>query len=454
MEDPFGSITNTPQDYGFDKNLMDGGTLFNYGNQGKLDEVITTIGGQVGRFLATRANKARVAWPKYSAVSDSGYDSTGYMSNFHLNNSCALRAAMCCFSGTLSPGQSISKNADACTHDLASSKFSNHVKRGKARYDIPGKDAYCVGFSWSADPDSISNKYKGNALFAASLAQTYVSGYSGNLPGAPVCGCVEQLPTVTAAACVNVKSATETGVNFIFKGTNVTTNGGMPLVAKLSTSVTYDTCGNQPMKDYYATMSTPAEQAALAARIVSDCGNTTTQFMSDKFSVVGSKTYPVDLSKWTLVVGQGTMYYPMIGEDAFRDLMKMRPDGRYPLFYRHCSWCPWNKDMRNIYYRRNATSPYPLTSDYLNLFMSNWTSASNLLGKDFNLYSTYADAVNQANNTAWQYCNYDDPSGTRGFPNECGPTVPYLGYWTTYAVNNDNGNTRHGNAFFVEKYLG
>jgi len=452
MEDPFGSVTNTPIDYHFDKNMMDGGTLWNYGNQNKMDEVITTIGGQVGRYLATRANKARIAWPQYASVSDSGFDPTGYMSNFHLNTSCALRAAMCCFTGTLSSSQLITKNADACALDLSASKNSNHVRRGSTRYDTPGKDAYCVGFSWSSDPTSTSFKYKGNALFAASLAQSYTSGYVGNLPGAPLCGCVEQMPTVTASACVSVDSAVETAVNFIFKGTNSTTNGGTPLVAKLSTSVTYGNCGGKDLKGQYATMSTSAEQAALAKRIVSDCNNSTAQLMSNQFLVPGSKTFPVDLSKWTIVAGQGTMYYPMIGEDAFRDLMKLRPDGRYPLVYRHCSACNWNREMKNIYYRRAPNKPYPLTSDFLNLFMSNWTSDNNLLGVHFNLYGSYADALNQS--SAWQYCNYDDPSGTVGFPRDCGITSATGGYWTTYAVNNQNDNTRLGHAYFVEKYLG
>mmetsp|Transcript_5133 Transcript_5133/g.7564 ORF Transcript_5133/g.7564 Transcript_5133/m.7564 type:complete len:533 (-) Transcript_5133:416-2014(-) len=452
MEDTFGSITNTPIDYHNDKNYMDGGTLLNYGNQAKPDESLGVVGGNIGRYLSSRVNKARITVPKYFSVSDSGYDATGYMSNFHLTKSCALRTAMCCFVGSIK-NSTIPKNADVCNLDISKSKNSSHVRRGAARYDIPGKDAYCVGFSWSADPNSISNKYKGNMLVAASVAQTYVSGYVGNIPGAPMCACIEQMPTVTASDCISV-DATETAVTLVFKGTNTTTNGGYsPLVAQLSTTVTYGTCGanSNSLKSQFATMSTAAEQAVMATRIVNDCNVSTAQLMADQnFVTASTKKYQgADLSKWTLVVGQGNLYSPMIGEDAFRSLMQLRPDGRYPLVYRYCCHCPWNSVAKNIYYRRNATRPYPLTQDFLNLFMSNWTSASNMIGLDFNLYSTYADALNQSN--AWTFCNYDDPSGTVGFPRDCGPTGSNGGYWTSYAVNQQNDNTRLCSAYYVEK---
>jgi hypothetical protein len=446
MEVPFGAISNTPVLYQNDKNYFDGGTVLNYGNQSKLSEQIGVVGGQIGRFLNTKAVNSRVAWPTYAAVSASGFDATGYMPNFHLNQSCALRAAMCCFAGTLSPSYTISKNADACVHDVSSSKTSAHVRRGSTRYDISGKDAYCVGFSWSANTSSNSFKYKGNLLFASSLAQTFTLGYRGSLPSAPMCGCVEQMPIVTAADCVSVDTVVETGVNFVYTGNTAT-----PLVAKLTTSVTYGSCGGNMnnLKAHHATMSTPAEQAALASRIVDTCDTTTSAFMNNQYLTAGAKTYPIDLSKWTQVAGKGTLYYPPIGEDNFRQLMALRAtDNRYPLVYRYCEQCA-DASYRHIYYRRYSNKPYPTNLDFLNLFMSNWTSVSNTLGVDFNLHSKYADALTGAN--PWTICNYDDPSGAVGFPRDCGITSITGGYWNTYAIGAMNSATDAGHAFYVER---
>jgi len=442
MEVPFGSITSTPINYQLDKNYMDGGTLLNIGNQTKLTEKIGTVGGQVGRFLNTKSASSRVAWPTYAAVSGSGFDATGFMPNFHLSNSCALRVAMCCFTSNLSPTGSVPKNADACVHNVTSSASSAHVDRGSTRYDISGNDAYCVGFSWSSDPTSTSFKYKGNLLFASSLAQTYQLGYSGNLPSAPMCGCIEQMPIVTAADCIGINDAVETGINLVWTGAR------LGLVAKLVTSVTYGNCNGYSLKQNYATMSTPSEQNALANRIVDTCDTATSKFMNDRFMVPGTKQSPVDLTKWTPVVGKGYLYYPTIGEDSFRQLMTLRPDNRYPLVYRHCPFCS-DFNYRNIYYRRYPNRPYPTNLDFLNLFMSNWTSVDNTLGVDFDLYGSYSDAINGVN--SWKVCNYDDPSGAVGFPRDCGPTTLGSGYWNSYAIGVTISSTDPAHAFYVEK---
>eukprot|EP00590_Aulacoseira_subarctica_P003178 CAMPEP_0172424548 /NCGR_PEP_ID=MMETSP1064-20121228/26269_1 /TAXON_ID=202472 /ORGANISM="Aulacoseira subarctica , Strain CCAP 1002/5" /LENGTH=521 /DNA_ID=CAMNT_0013166739 /DNA_START=74 /DNA_END=1639 /DNA_ORIENTATION=+ len=443
MEVPFGSIASTPINFQQDKNYMDGQTLLNYGNQSKVSENIAVFGGQMGRFLSTKAASTRLAWPTYQAVSASGYDSTGYMSNFHLNNSCASRVAMCCFTGTLSPAtQSIPRNADACVHDISASKNSSHVRRGSTRFNITGNDAYCVGFSWSSDPNSVSNKYKANALSAISYAQTYTLGYSGNLPSAPMCGCVEQMPIVTKADCVSVDAATETGVNLIYQGNT----SAMPLTAKLLTSVTYGNCNGNDLKTFYSTMSTVAEQTALATRIVESCDSSTAKFMNNRYWISGSKPAPVDPSKWKNVAGKGTLYFPSIGDSAFRSLsLTLRSDGRYPVVYRKCAQCS-SVDYRDIYYQRKT--PYPTNLDYLNNFLSNWTSVSNLIGIDFDLYGSYSDAI--SNKNAWTICNYDDPSGAIGFPRDCGKTALVAGYWNTWAIGASNSVTDPGVAFFVE----
>ena len=57
-----------------------------------------------------------------------------------------------------------------------------------------------------------------------------------------------------------------------------------------------------------------------------------------------------------------------------------------------------------------------------------WSSRNNVLNRDFELYSSFADAA--AGRNKWQFCNYDD-NGV-GFPRDCGPTKPVGGRWTSW----------------------
>ena len=55
-----------------------------------------------------------------------------------------------------------------------------------------------------------------------------------------------------------------------------------------------------------------------------------------------------------------------------------------------------------------------------------WRSENNILGTDFNLYSTFDDAVYDRNR--WTFCDYDDMVGM--FQN-CGPSGKVESQWTS-----------------------
>jgi len=66
------------------------------------------------------------------------------------------------------------------------------------------------------------------------------------------------------------------------------------------------------------------------------------------------------------------------------------------------------------------------TIDYKNLFLNYWADnpageGTNVLGSDFNMFSTFEDAKSDKN--PWTFCNYNAP----GYPRDCGPSgyVPY-----------------------------
>ena len=91
--------------------------------------------------------------------------------------------------------------------------------------------------------------------------------------------------------------------------------------------------------------------------------------------------------------------------------MNNNPDA---IIHFHCPSC--SRDThKDVYYKRvtpvpdqaayDADSGYAV--DFVDLFTKNWASTpSNAIATDFNLYSTYEDAVAGIN--AWTYCNYDD----------------------------------------------
>merc|ERR1712099_174910 len=62
-------------------------------------------------------------------------------------------------------------------------------------------DIYCTGFAYEAD--SFGDDVKYNTLFHMAMkTNLYDKGYVGNVPGAPLCGCIEQMPIVDGADCV------------------------------------------------------------------------------------------------------------------------------------------------------------------------------------------------------------------------------------------------------------
>ncbi len=78
------------------------------------------------------------------------------------------------------------------------------------------------------------------------------------------------------------------------------------------------------------------------------------------------------------------------------------------IFCRTCRACL--PHSRTVYYKR--LTPVPPSLSIYDLMADAWISKANLLGVDFNLFSSYADALQGVN--PWIYCNYDEPNV--GFP--------------------------------------
>lgn len=122
-----------------------------------------------------------------------------------------------------------------------------------------------------------------------------------------------------------------------------------------------------------------------------------------------------------------------IGQDAFNQMFWDSPEH---ILKRECSTC--GSTHRVIYYKRYTD----LTSFNLYKYTYDWESTNNVLGNDFNLFSTLEDAL--ADTNPWTYCNYDDHN--IGMFRDCG-TTGYVAYeWTS--------RTRGGDAASFYIYTG
>ena len=99
---------------------------------------------------------------------------------------------------------------------------------------------------------------------------------------------------------------------------------------------------------------------------------------------------------------------------------------------RVCDWC--EDSHQTIYYVRLTEVG---SIDFETLFEEQWeenpSGGGNVLGVDFNLYSTKYDAI-IGDGGEWTYCDY--PGGGAGFPGNCGPSfAPRIAQYTTMSTS-------------------
>jgi len=415
--------------YQYDKEYMDGGTVLN--------DVIAPLPNDAGRITAAADNVANdnvIAWPEYEArefYEEENYGAVqgngAHMTNFDLDEGCDLRTVMCCFVDNANG--IFDDNTEVCHMDLHAARRSNHVSNGYAYYGA-GDESHCVGFSWEDGEES--DALKGNALFHISYLYRMEMGYAKNVPGAPMCACIEQMPSVEKASCVNVSGS----ATFTF-----TYNGPDDITGTNTADVTYGECGGDDLKTNFA--GSGAELAELDNYLVGDggCEQSSLNFKNDKFLVPTTKQlYVTDEAMWEQWAGYGLLYYPFNRrkydeslEELDTYLRNYFAESSQPIVYRHCKSCL--ESHQHIYYKRITAWPSADDQNIADLFLNNWSSTpNNERDVDFNLYSSYEDALNNVD--AWSYCNYD---GGVGFARDCGP----MGYVGSQWINHKHANGPH-----------
>jgi len=402
----------------FDKNYFDGATEWNTG-QDEMSKV--TSAGRIAAVSDAVSGKA-VEWPSY-------------ITNF---DNCDMRAAMCCFTkvqdpdtGLVSSGDpTTDKNSDVCLVHLDRSPQAGHVTNGKTFYsdgrnfDAAVDDAYCTGFTWSGNPDDFSTKYRANTLFHISMYDGfYQNNRVGSVPGAPMCGCVEQMPVVSHSDCVEPVQARRLSVR--------DEDGSDRLLVDVS--LNFVPCSEGSLVDAYAADASN-DVEAFSDIVTGSCVEAVDAYLAPSAYKRGSAWWYADEDLWTPILGKKFLYHP---EMSLEDFNTAFAASSTKVIRRICKSC--SPSHRDIYYKRLTSIPDSL--DMITLLKDSFSSAHNVLGTDFELYSK----DKKGNVTNWSFCDY---SGTHGFPYQCGPTEAVADQWTSSTLTSTYAKDY---AFYIEK---
>jgi hypothetical protein len=223
----------------FLKNFLDGGTTWNDNYEADGEYVLSEDAAIIKTVYDTRAKNTVFATP------DGGTSESypQYFSNFfNGDKECRLGVIECCYTASRDPtGTALVNNAEMCALDLTLSAKSNHIQSPDFRPSFTyygtkeQDDSYCSGFAY--DEGSFGDKVKYNTLFhMAMMTNLYEKNYVKNIPGAPMCGCVEQMPVVDNAACVKEK-----------EGYTINSSG------EVGVSISWEDCGTD-LYSYYETL--------------------------------------------------------------------------------------------------------------------------------------------------------------------------------------------------------
>eukprot|EP00542_Grammatophora_oceanica_P015891 CAMPEP_0194033796 /NCGR_PEP_ID=MMETSP0009_2-20130614/6331_1 /TAXON_ID=210454 /ORGANISM="Grammatophora oceanica, Strain CCMP 410" /LENGTH=431 /DNA_ID=CAMNT_0038674521 /DNA_START=96 /DNA_END=1391 /DNA_ORIENTATION=+ len=285
----------------YDKAYFDGGTDQNDMRQNKDNHEMT--------------DDHQWAWPNARIVS-AYYEKAKYNAGIRISpvsnfEECELDTVMCCWSKDRQAGDDNGNcaepydencvdadpadNTDICYVDMERSPDSNNVGGGFAVY--PGEsegDTHCHGFAWPATrQDDEEFVFRGNKLFYVSqydhLSQR---GYAKEIPGSPMCACVEKMATVSRADC--------TEIDVVEQWVGYSVVGGVMSAYVSYTEIEFNACqgaggNNNDLAAYFEQLvndglQTEENYKALTGTYVvgdepNNCNQATAGFLSEKFGL-------------------------------------------------------------------------------------------------------------------------------------------------------------------------
>jgi len=431
-------FTEIAQKYGqFEQTFFNGGTEWNEDVETKLENGDGTTSNHLrhdakyaNHFYHTRGQASQVEWPDY-------------LTNFE-PDTCQINAAYCCWPQDRQANDNngncakpydqncIDKdpadNTDLCYVDLQrSSKSNSFGTSGSILFpfdDRFGEGAiHCHGFAWANDEHDATSRFKGNNLFYVSMYDhMHQRGYVRNIPGAPMCACAEQMPTVSRSDC--------TQIDVIHESYLIAYNGtiGSFSAETLSIDIDFNSCQgkfgiNNNLWYYFLRLQdegkvTADQKYALKKYLVGDnnCKMAQDYEMSKVNFVRG---YRHNDTKWIRIAGKDSLYETALGPSGFKAYF----ENTNKIVRRVCATCV--KSHKEIYYKR--LTPIPDSMNLLQYLLNTWKEQDNQFNVDFKLYSSFEDAENDTNH--WEFCNFHN---SEGFPFECSPKQKVPLQWSTF----------------------
>lgn len=358
-------------------------------------------------------NKHGIAWPSN-------------IENFN-EQKCETNAAMCCWVSSRDPlmqGQPLD-NTDVCSHYMGNSPRSAHVEGGESIFIGDEGPVSCHGFYWDD-----GERYKGNLLFKVAMSHGLLDNqYVRNVPGAPMCGCVEQMPVVTHSDCTAMTVAETFVVSFAEEELSIKLKG--------DPDIQFTGCsGDGSLTDGHSTESLPGDIEKYVTGKAS-CE----EEENEALDAVAWRKRDAD-EQWVPTAGKGYIYSPSLSTSEFNELFAKSPN---QIIRRRCYEC--DHTHKDIYYRRYDSNGLPEGLDLLKILKNYWHDIEgNKFHHDFELYSSYDDALNNRN--PWLFCNFNDRNV--GFPRDCGPERAIWNQWNAFEPLDGRHHGKYHVAFYIE----
>ena len=147
-------------------------------------------------------------------------------------------------------------------------------------------------------------------------------------------------------------------------------------------------------------------------------------------------------NKWIPLFSRGTYGDQALSGRVFNQKIYSMADqspNKMPIIKRDCAECVGSH--KEIYYKRRTSTK---SANYYHNLLLTWTDSQNKMHKDFDIYSSLDDAVNNRN--PWMWCNFND--GGVAFPRDCGPRRHTGGQWSSLTrggIRSYRFSVYHGN---------
>jgi len=199
----------------------------------------------------------------------------------------------------------------------------------------------------------------------------------------------------TATACDTAHNYNDGDASIIFKKIRTTDGGGVTTAKEVPTTTptAVSTTINPP---------------------------TTTTTTTTTTTAVSTNDDGAAQQQWEVVYASGSYGAVNVGESDLNTKFNSNP---VRIIKRLCAGCPGTAHKEIFYRRYTETASFSVYSSML----VTWSETDNVLGVDFDIFSTLADA--EARTNAWAFCNYGDQG--IGFPRDCGPSGGSGGNWNS-----------------------